>query len=158
MARAEPLAGAQAARRCGARQDDGELLAAVASDDVDLATRLRQQHARQGTQQVIAAEVTDGVVVDLEIVDVDHQQRERQLVAPRARHLLGEALEEVAVVVEAGEAVGDGELLDATVETGVLDGDRRQGRQGGGELLFVCCEAPQRGASRSAQGSRSPRL
>ena len=41
------------------------------------------------------------------------------------------------VIVEAGEPVGDGHLLDATVEASVFDGHRSQGRQRLGQLLAL---------------------
>ena len=95
----------------------------------------------QAAQQRVSGAMAEVVVVELEIVDVDHQKRQRQAVAMGARHLLGEALVEVALVVQTGETVGRGEQLEAAVQAGVLDGDRGQRSEGRGELAFLLGEA-----------------
>src|SRR5690606_34298620 len=59
----------------------------------------------------VSGEVAAGVVVSLEVVDVEQQQRDRMAVAPGALALRGEGVLQVAAVVESGELVGDGELL-----------------------------------------------
>ena len=64
--------------------------------------------------------MAEGVVELLEVIDVEHQQRERETAALRALDLEGQALVEMAVVVEAGQAVGDRELGEARVRLGEL--------------------------------------
>jgi hypothetical protein len=64
--------------------------------------------------------VAERVVELLEVIDVEHQQRQRETTALRALDLEREAFVKVAVVVETGEAVGDGELREACVRLGEL--------------------------------------
>ena len=106
----------------GLGQHDRELLAAVAGDDVDLAHDRRQHPAELGERRV-AGDVTVRVVEALEVVGVDHEQRQVLAVALRARDLVVEPLLQVAVVAQAGELVGDREALGELVEPRVLDRD-----------------------------------
>ena len=64
------------------------------------------------------------VVDPLEVVDVEHQQRERMGEALRARRLLGDEVAEAALVGEAREVVGHRLLGDQLVEGDVLDRGR----------------------------------
>ena len=104
-----------AARLADVEQDDRELLAAVARDDVVGAPAVLQD-LRHAAQRVVAGQVAVAVVVALEVIDVDHQHRQRQPGAVAALHLQRQPLAEVAVVVEAGEAVGDRQLGEARVQ------------------------------------------
>jgi len=61
----------------GVRQQDEELLAAVAADEVALAQR-RAQGRRHRGQDLVAAAVAVGVVDVLEVVQVEHGGRQRQ--------------------------------------------------------------------------------
>jgi hypothetical protein len=66
------------------------------------------------------------LVVDrLEVIDVEHQQRQRPAVARAARDLALEELEEVALVVGAGQGVHDRHLVDLFV-VARLDAGARQ--------------------------------
>ena len=110
--------------------NDGELLAAVARGTVHALPDLRLQGAPHRRQQFVAHRVTEAVVDQLEIVEVEHQERERMPVATRPRDLVAQALPEEAVVVEPGETIDgrlpfDGLLLLAhlPVELRVVDGD-----------------------------------
>ena len=126
MSAAQTLADSRGALHGRARQDDGELLAPVARHEVHPLSRLRLDPHRHVAQHGVAGAMPEPVVVGLEVVDVDHQQRQRQLVALRAGDLLREAVVEVAVVVQVGEAVGDGEVFEDGEDVGVVDGDRSQ--------------------------------
>jgi hypothetical protein len=54
--------------------------------------------------------VSGGLVDPPEVIEVDHHQRQRRVVALRPPQLLGEPEEEVATVVDLGEPVDDGQL------------------------------------------------
>ena len=60
------------------RRDQGELIAAIAAGDVFL-TALGLQQTAEGGQQRIAAIMALGVVKCLEVVEVQHHHRQRQL-------------------------------------------------------------------------------
>ena len=130
-------------RRAG--QDDGELLAAVARHDVDLAPQLPLQDVGDLAQHLVTGEVAVRVVEALEVVEVEHEERQWRTVPLRLRHLLLEPLVEVAVVVEPGETVGDRLQLEGLVQASVLE------RHGGlvgedlDQLDLVLGEAPRAG-------------
>ena len=54
-------------------------------------------------------------LICLEVIDVEHQQRQRPAVAGAAGDLALEELEEVALVVGAGQGVHDRHLVDLFV-------------------------------------------
>ena len=67
------------------------------------------------------------LVVDLlEVIDVEHQQRQRPAVARAARDLALEELEEVALVVGAGQAVHDRHPVDLFVVARLDAGAREE--------------------------------
>ena len=110
----------------------GELLAAVARGAVRALPELSLQGLPHHAQQLVAHRVPEAVVDVLEVVEVEHEQGERLIVAPGPRDLVAQALPEVPVVVEPGEAVDDRLpldglllLLQAVVQLGVVDGDAR---------------------------------
>ena len=88
----------------GVREDDRELVSADAEGPVSVAQRITDAvgHAHQET---IAGRVTLAVVDDLEVVEVDEQQRHRYLVPPVQLQLAVQLLLEGAVVAEPGQAV-----------------------------------------------------
>ena len=104
-------------------EDDAELLAAVARADVGFA-RARDQDLRQLGQHRVALQVAVRVVDLLEVVEVDHQERDALVVAPRPVHLLQEALRQGAPVGQLGQLVGERVLLLRLEQLGVADGDR----------------------------------
>ena len=110
-------------RRAGAvdlGQHDRELLAAVAREAV-LAPDLRACTVwREVLEHVVAGQVAVAVVDLLEVVDVEHHQRQRPPVAVRARDLALERLEEVALVEDLRQAVDGRQAVDLLV-VGVLD-------------------------------------
>ena len=55
----------------------------------------------------------------LEAVDVEHDQRQRPAVAGRARQLAVEELQQVALVVDVGQGVDDGQAVDFLVVLGL---------------------------------------
>jgi hypothetical protein len=72
-------------------------------------------------QGFISCGVTEAVIDRLEVIDVDHQHRQRTLVAlETAPFLVGER-EKMAAVDEAGQRVGGRELLEPF---GLLRSDR----------------------------------
>jgi uncharacterized protein (DUF1778 family) len=94
----------------GARREDHELLAAVARAQVAAAHRAVQD-LRDPQQDLVAGRVAEPVVQALEVVDVDHEDRERLLRALDAPDLAREVVLEEAVVVQPREPVGDRELV-----------------------------------------------
>ena len=86
------------------QQDHAELLPAVAADHVDPA-QAGGQRVGQRAQDVVADQMPEAVVDVLEVVEVDHGQADLAACAPAALDLVGEAVLEAAVIVEAGEAV-----------------------------------------------------
>ncbi len=61
--------------RRGVRQDNGELLTAVAGYQVVGTQRRRFQHISGDTQAGVASYVATGVVVTLKVVDIEQDQR-----------------------------------------------------------------------------------
>src|SRR5665647_894024 len=116
------------AERAGVLQDDGELLAAVPGGHVHVLAQMRSQDLADGAQNAVAGGMPVEVVDTLEVVEVEHDQRKREAVAPRAHGLGAQLLEEVAVIVQAGESVGARLafddlllLLQLAVQLGVAD-------------------------------------
>jgi hypothetical protein len=92
-------------------------------------------------EELVAGGVAVLIVVVLEVVDVDHQERHRHAVAQRTLDPERESLVEVAVVEQAGQPVGDRELGQPGVGLGELGPSARR-------------PWPRaRGSSRAARGS-----
>src|SRR5438309_832150 len=91
-------------------EDQRELLPAVPRANVGLAGA-GDQDLGQFRQHRIAVQVPIRVVDLFEVVDVDHQERDRIVVAAGSLHLLQEPLREVPPVGQLGELVGEGVLL-----------------------------------------------
>ena len=83
------------ARRAAVDQYDRELVAAVAGDEVDAPAAIFED-AGDAAQGVVAGFVAEGVVVSLELVEIDEQQGELAVLAARAlnvqRHAFSEEL------------------------------------------------------------------
>jgi len=118
-------------RRVRAWKDHGELLAAEASGEVVFASARRVQGLGHGAKGLVSLEVTVGVVVQLEAVHVDEE--ERQLVARRLvllpgegevlveRGPVGDPRQPVPVQRPAQDAVGDTQVgLDASAHRDLL--------------------------------------
>ena len=88
----------------GARQDDHELVAAVAAHRIRGARALRQQLGHQ-LEHAITHQVAVGVVDFLEVVGVDEQHAQRMLIALGVGDRARQRLVEVAAVVQAGQGV-----------------------------------------------------
>ena len=108
-----------------AGDDHGELLAADPADDVARADA-RAEVVGELRQHVVADGVAEDVVDLLEVVDVDHHDRDVRVLGRGQRQLAAEALVEVAVVVEAGERVGLGLALEPRADVRVVERQRRR--------------------------------
>src|SRR5690606_10963666 len=93
------------------REDDGELFTAVARDDVGRAGALADE-VGDLTQDVVAGTMTEGVVAALEVIDVEHHQRQGAAIATRTVDLAIEGLDEVALVEDLRQAIDGGEAID----------------------------------------------
>ncbi len=118
-----------------ARQEHGELVAAVAVDAVPIPQRAGHR-GRDPSQQRVALGVAVPVVVGLERVEVQHQQPERLLACDQQPDL---ALER-AVVAQAGERVVLGLGHHGPVRLGVAEGDRGLRREQLDQLELVLAE------------------
>ena len=123
---------AMAAVAIGSRpgSTERELLAAVAGHGVaDLGDA--DEHVAHPAQHLVTGEVAVRVVERLEAVEVDEDEAEGRAVGLGQAELVGQGGLELAPVGQAGEVVGDRELLDVVQEPGVAQGERGVG----GELL-----------------------
>ena len=89
---------------------DGELVAAEAGEDVALAQALAEQR-RDPRDDLVAGGVAERVVDVLEVVEVEQQQRAVGAVAAHELGVLVELLGEARAVVQAGERVVRGEVV-----------------------------------------------
>src|SRR5690606_5244136 len=110
-------------------KDDRELLATVATHDVDLA-RVFCDQVGHPTQDVVTGTMTEGVVRLLEVVDVEDEQRQRPFVTTRPAQLALEGLHEVAAVVDLREAIdrAEPESLFVIGALDVLAGEKLEDR------------------------------
>ena len=103
------------------REEDRELVTADAEGAVGAAQGVVQQGA-EAAQDAIAVGVAARVVDRLELVDVDEEERQRDVVAQGGRDLPIELLVEGAMVAQPGERVaqriGEGRLV-ANLELGL---------------------------------------
>ena len=127
----------------GADEHDGELVASVAGERIDVAHALLE-HACQAAQGLRADQVAVDVVDVLETVEVEEEDRQGVAVALRALDLVLDRLEQIAGVVGVRHVVDEGPLLGHRVRTRV--GERRDAVAGhdvspldvlGGEHLAV---------------------
>ena len=70
---------------------------------------------RDGAQAIVAGHVAELVVDLLEVIDVDHQQRDRLGMLARVLQERDYGIVEMAANVDAGEAVAAAEILQAPV-------------------------------------------
>src|SRR5262249_39759602 len=91
--------------------EHGELLAAVAGDDV-LAAHRGREAAGDRLEDEVAGRVAEGVVDLLEVIDVAEEQRQRRFVAHTVGKLGAETVAQVSAVVEAGEPVAHRALIE----------------------------------------------
>ena len=104
-------------RARGPVEEGDELLAAVAGDDVSAPPGGLDDvgHGRERDVPLLVAVV---VVVVLEVVDVEHHERDEVAGLGRAVDLDRQALAEEPEVVEAGEGIGDRALVGLAHEAG----------------------------------------
>ena len=103
--------------------DDRELLAAEPADHV-VRPDDRAQALGEEAQQLVADGVAVHVVDVLEVVDVQHEHRQRRVRAARLLQRLQQPLVEDAVVEEAGERVGACLMLETLSDLGVVERER----------------------------------
>ena len=103
---ADPLGDGDGALELGARQEDGELLAAHARRRVDPA-QVAAQQLGEGPQCLVAGGMAAAVVDALEVVEVGEEERQRRVEPARTGDLALERLDEATAVHEARQRVGD---------------------------------------------------
>jgi len=99
----------------GGRQDDGKLFAAVACDEVGGAKDDIEGGFRNLFEATVPADVAVGVVISLEVVDVDHEQGEHVAHAETATPFCGKHFVEAAAICDAGEGIDDDEGFHGAV-------------------------------------------
>ena len=99
----------------GGGQHDAELVAAAARQHV-AGPQPRLRHQGEMLQAGVARGVAVGVVDQLEAVEIDHQQRERLAAAFRPRAFLGQPLQQMPPVADAGEIVEQREIGDLAAQ------------------------------------------
>ena len=134
-------------------QDDRELVAAVARRDVR-AAQGRADELRGPGEDAVAEQVAEGVVDELEVVEVEHEHAQRPPRALGPDDLLAEALVHEAVVVEAGERIAVREVARVLVEPRVLERHRRLVGHRPGELEALVGELHRRGREQLHQPDR----
>ena len=111
-------------------EEDGELVAAEAGRGVARPERGGDPHRRGRDEDVVAARVAEGVVEDLEVVEVDEQDAERPAATAAAPlEGLDDPIAEEDAIGQAGQAVVQRLVADLVVETGVLEGHRGLARE-----------------------------
>ena len=90
-----------------------------------------------------------GVVVGLEVVEVEHRERDRVALALGALELARELLVEGAPVADAGQRVDAGQLLELGQRRRALDRDRRLARQQLDQLQLALRQLRRLAASRA---------
>ena len=173
----DPLAGRRRRRR--RRQQHGELVAAEAGDMVAGAQR-GPMRGPSWREHAVAGVVAERVVELLEVVEVDHEQRERAVrVLARAVDRAAQLAVEPAAVRQAGQLVGarlaaglgePAQLVDADRgadhrdhqrAAGEADRDRRQRRRGRRTTSSASAAEPRRRTGARGSASRpgaSPRV
>jgi hypothetical protein len=101
---ARSFSASDAAVRVGLGQDDHELLADVAADDVHR-TDVVAEPSGHGIEHLVAGDVAVGVVEPLEVVEVDQDDRELPVVASGPLQLLLEACQHGLAIEDLGELV-----------------------------------------------------
>ena len=85
---------------------------------------MRLVHARHLDQSRISCLMPVGIVIALEMIDIQENQRQAPPVPARTRPLLGKGQVEMPAIEEPGQSVGHRQTLHMTVafsqETGVL--------------------------------------
>src|SRR3569833_1349018 len=95
-------------------EDNNELLAAISRDEGGLPRRGRQKLA-DTLEDLVAGRVAIGIVVLLELVDVEQDHRQRRPIALRLGPCDRQAIMEGAMVLEPREAVGGRQRLQLLI-------------------------------------------
>jgi len=99
----------------GIGQNDGKLFAAEAGDKVAGALDDVLNGLGYLLEATVSAQMAKGIVVELEPVGVDHEEREGQAFTPGATPLVREVVVKAAAVGYAGEGIGHGEGFDSAI-------------------------------------------
>ena len=119
----EPLGDALRVGAVARPHDHAELLAAEPADDV-VRAHAGPERVGERAEQLVADAVTVHVVDALEVVDVEHEHRDRLVRAARLLQRGQQPLVEAAVVEEAGERVRLRLMLEARANLGVVECER----------------------------------
>ena len=119
----DPLGQRGGAAQVAGGDDHGELLAAHPADDVGRANR-GAKHVRDLVEQLVADSVAVDVVHLLEVVEIEHHHGDGVVLRGRRQESLPQPVVEGTVVVEAGECVGLGLVLQARPDVRVVDRER----------------------------------
>ena len=125
---ADPLRHPARARRRRLGQDDQELVAAVAAAQIAPAQHLAQAMADR-REHFVSRQMAVIVVDLLELIDVEHHDRERGAAAARAGQLGFERVETVGAVEAAGQRVAQAVIADLGEELHVAQRDAEQRRR-----------------------------
>ena len=102
-------------RQIEAGQQQGEFFAAIAGDEHGVLERDQRQRFADCAQAGIACDVAIAVVVQLEMIDIDHHQRHRLIDLAGAPPFLLELTVKAAAVGKPGEAVEARQLFEMLV-------------------------------------------
>jgi hypothetical protein len=105
----------EGAVQVGVGQQDRKLLAAKTRRDVSGAVRAGLHRLADHLQAGVARHMPVVVIESLEIIDVDHHQRNRRLVAYRPLEFGVQPLVEMTSVGQAGETVAQGQQLQRRI-------------------------------------------
>ena len=119
----EPLGDARPRRRRRRAHDHAELLAAEPADDV-VRPNAGAKRVGERAEKLVADTVPVHVVDALEVVDVEHEHRDRLVRAARFLQRGQQPLVEAAVVEEAGERVRLRLMLEPRANLGVVERER----------------------------------
>jgi len=109
---AHPLSDLERAAQGGLGQQQRELLAAVAAEDV-LGALGRVHDGAQGGQHTVAEDMSQGVIDVLEAIDVDEEHGEARVFTPGQLDAELQPFVETEPVRQSGQGVVEGQLLDA---------------------------------------------
>jgi hypothetical protein len=99
----------------GVKEDHRKLLPPVATGKVRTALDLLLENLCEAHKDLVPGDVTVTVVVLLEMVDIQHEEREGTATAPGKGDLLFQPVVKVATVVDLGERVVEAELFELGV-------------------------------------------
>src|SRR5262245_57815194 len=121
------------------RQYRCELFAAVAGNPV-VGTQTREESSADLDEDLVANSMSMRIINELEMVDVDEDQRQRSAMAPGMRRSRRQLIVEVAPIERADERVRHGEHADALIrgaQRSLQQYDTASRRQACNKLLFA---------------------